>query len=526
MNTNNNFIMGDVSAIKTKGIRYLLSDYFWPVSDNDFKNFIKHMHYEYLDIVNSIDDEDVRNIAIVEISFIAKLQQIFHYNYVKNYSKDNNIDLIFGKLSEEFYNPNWRFISQQYTTNQYMPLKIKSFIKSLVKNILFNKHIAVGDYIKNIIFGSSVVGIGSNDLLKKEFVKKNNLFCNHVDVWNLCNVGVINDNELSKISSRLYNEVVTPYICKLQNSNIKFVKNIDMDIVKNTWITRFNDAASIYLNIVNKDKVLSSLLVTELSKPIHKLVTVAYQRVGSDVYCFHHGHDTAVITHSIGHDITSLHCLKYVVPSYGISNKYNKIYPHLNTKYYSTNSNWYKSKLKKNNTKTNKANKKIMIVGFPLNPIRYVDGDSSFFYSRIDLEYRLMTFLKKNGYSIMYKAHPDRLSEAIGLYDDIVDEIISLPFEKVVNLADCLLFTHSSSTTFGYALLSNKPIFLIDIESANFDIDSYSMLKKRVNMIPSCVAKSTRILFDKDSMLEKLNYNYTSVQNDDYVKNMFFNSAK
>jgi hypothetical protein len=163
-----------------------------------------------------------------------------------------------------------------------------------------------------------------------------------------------------------------------------------------------------------------------------------------------------------------------------------------------------------------------MLIGFPFNSIRYLDGESSFFYSRVDLELRLIKFLKIHDYYVIYKSHPDRLSEATGLYDHIADEIIASPFERTVCMADCFLFTHSSSTTFGYALLMNKPILLIDIDSSVVDIDSYNLLKKRVEMIPSHVAETTRIFFDEDNMLKKLSKPTIDNYDNSYIKKMFF----
>ena len=79
----NNFILGDVFAIKEKGVEDLSNNYYWPVSDKKFKDFVKFTHYEYKKILNLIENDDIRNIAIVELSFVAKLQQLLHYNYLK-----------------------------------------------------------------------------------------------------------------------------------------------------------------------------------------------------------------------------------------------------------------------------------------------------------------------------------------------------------------------------------------------------------------------------------------------------------
>ena len=515
-------ILGDISVINEKGADYLLDNYYWPVSDDEFKDFIRYTHDEYLKIVNSLENRDLYNIAIVELSFIAKLQQILHYNYVKNYSSNNNIELVTSKLSNEFYYPDWESISRYYSSLNPTFSKLKRLFRRVAKNILFNRHISIINCIKIFMRGSSVIGVGSYDNLKKEFVIKKNLFCDHLDSADLySNKRVDGDDQFDNIKISLEHEVITPYFEKLKRSNKNFIGNIDLTLVQNAWRRRFVDATCIYLNI-KKNKKKSILLVTELSKPIHKLITVAYQEAGCSVYCFHHGHDTAVTTHSIGHDITSAHCLRYVVPSDGIISKYKKVYPHIRTKYFSTESSWYKHESQKYHYKPNCKIKSVMLIGFPFNSLRYLDGEGSFFYSRVDLELRLIKFLKIHDYYVIYKSHPDRLSEAAGLYDHIADEIITSPFERTVCMADCFLFTHSSSTTFGYALLMNKPIFLIDIDSSVVDIDSYNLLKKRVEMIPSHVGESTRIFFDKNNMLKKLSKPTLDNYDNSYIKKMFF----
>ena len=50
--------------------------------------------------------------------------------------------------------------------------------------------------------------------------------------------------------------------------NMPFLVGIDLALITKIWSQRFNDAASIYLNIVNREVIPTSLLVTELSKPI------------------------------------------------------------------------------------------------------------------------------------------------------------------------------------------------------------------------------------------------------------------
>ena len=68
-------------------------------------------------------------------------------------------------------------------------------------------------------------------------------------------------------------------------------------------------------------------------------------------------------------------------------------------------------------------------------------------------------------------------------------------------------------------------IFLIDINSSNVELDSYNLLRKRVDMIPSYTVKSTRIFFDKDIMLKKMRRSPVGVQDNSYLEKMFLHNT-
>ena len=91
MNIKSRVIFGDMSTVREYGIESLEENYFWPVSGVEFEDFIKCMHNTYVELTLKIEDEHLYDIALIELSFVANLMQIFHYNYVKEYAKINNI---------------------------------------------------------------------------------------------------------------------------------------------------------------------------------------------------------------------------------------------------------------------------------------------------------------------------------------------------------------------------------------------------------------------------------------------------
>ena len=95
-------ILGDISVIKEKGADYLLDNYFWPVSDNEFKDFIRYTHDEYLKIVKSYCNYyEIKCDKIVEDNALKWSLQRGNRNgrtawqYIIQLAAEKNLKLIF-----------------------------------------------------------------------------------------------------------------------------------------------------------------------------------------------------------------------------------------------------------------------------------------------------------------------------------------------------------------------------------------------------------------------------------------------
>ena len=161
-----------------------------------------------------------------------------------------------------------------------------------------------------------------------------------------------------------------------------------------------------------------------------------------------------------------------------------------------------------------------MIMGYPCNSGRYIGHRGLFFYQQVDLEFRLISLLKSKNKRIIYKAHPDRLEEVESVFNGIVDEIITEPFERVWNKADLLIFTYTSTTTFGFALTTNLPIVLLDSEEDMRDADDVELIDSRIIRVPSRIGADTRIYFENDKLIKAIaQSNYDIAY--DYVKYIY-----
>ena len=111
--------------------------------------------------------------------------------------------------------------------------------------------------------------------------------------------------------------------------------------------------------------------------------------------------------------------------------------------------------------------KTVMLIGTAMTPIRYINRSCSFFYYSLKLEITLLKTLSRNGFKTIYKPHPYCVSSSVSIFSKFADDIITLPFEDATYLADALLFHRTDTTTFGYALLTDKPITLLSLDSYN-----------------------------------------------------------
>ena len=76
--------------------------------------------------------------GIIETSFIGYLIQILHYNYVKNFAEENNIEIYNSSLSKDFLTPDWKKVGDFYSSYSYPYNKIQRFFRKIIKSFYFN----------------------------------------------------------------------------------------------------------------------------------------------------------------------------------------------------------------------------------------------------------------------------------------------------------------------------------------------------------------------------------------------------
>lgn len=120
-----------------------------------------------------------------------------------------------------------------------------------------------------------------------------------------------------------------------------------------------------------------------------------------------------------------------------------------------------------------------MILGYP----HRMWGESTWLLHSpeiVRIEYQLIVELKKAGYKVIYKIHPDRYVETFDLFQGIADEGWGQPFIEVRTTADLLIYSDRFTTSFVEGYVTDIPILLFLDENDPLDSSTRKTLIKRV----------------------------------------------
>lgn len=114
----------------------------------------------------------------------------------------------------------------------------------------------------------------------------------------------------------------------------------------------------------------------------------------------------------------------------------------------------------------------------------------------LDWQARLLAKLSSWGFEVLHKPHPEGPAPPAKLAGFSGYRRLDAPFESVWNEADLLLFDYPSSTTFGFALRTTKPLVLIDAGQFDWLPPAARDLGQRCAMVPARFDHDNRMRVD------------------------------
>jgi hypothetical protein len=502
----NKFPTDIFSLVECGGNNFLNKNRIWPVDEKKFFELASGLVAKHNQECAKLKSEK-RYVANIDFAFIYFL--IYHLNFkiLEKILNKKKIKTIYNKNSLHFAKLDFSKLSNPLPKKENkLKLQIKKAIFNFFYKIIFynNKKIAID--------------IGSFDLSKIQYaLKKNIKLKKEYPGLILQNSNLSRGrNEYKKIFEKIFSFV---------SRDIKKKFNISLNLTEIIKIssTRLSIIEEVILK--HKHKFNSNLLFASNTYDNQiRIISAIHKLNKKRSFGFDHGlHAHGILNKSLLYSnqvypftdfITisknSARSLKKFFESNDLSSELKKINLYdIQNKFLKKNFDYFKKILNKRKIK------KVMIMGWPMNSRKYFeDGRFTFFYDRIFYEINLIKKLKKKGFYVIYKPHPERKSLIKDIFKNYADEIIFEKFENknILNKVDALIYGHTTTTTFGYALCSNLNIFLLDHEDI-YSKEQKKLLKKRVNFIDfnfkSSKDKNYEQLFKcLEKNQKKINYEY------------------
>jgi hypothetical protein len=494
--------------VKQLGIGHWQENYFWPLPDDQFFRVADVLFTEYDRAYENLSQGE-RDIFLSDTEFLAFLSQHVHAVIMESVCRSMNIAIAMGPLASSFYAPIWEELSLRFDPQTLLRGRWKYRLKRVAKHMRFGKGVPWSTRVCNAIRHLDAWSLGSFSRLKAEYVRANNILCDHPYAQTLLKMPRGSGRHpLAKRVKEAIRSLVSGVDAFVQQ---QYGATLALRKLEVCWARRLEDLQSIYLAIREQGDGPKLLLLSESASPIHKAITLGLRRNGTKAVGFHHGNDMGNSWEKNSAYVESAHCDDFVCPTQRAALFHQREYEKSgisrfhSVRFISGETPFYANLFARSARKAfPQVTRKVMIIGYPLNANRYLYSNGDFFVFQLDLELRLVTLLKEQGFEIIYKMHPDRQKEAGGLFSGKADRILVEPFETVYEEADAIIFGCTTSTTFGFALCLNKPVFVFDLEGKYWNPEAYELLRKRCVMIPTRFDERNRLQFEAGWLVDKL----------------------
>tara|TARA_B100000795_G_scaffold270028_1_gene262009 strand:+ start:5982 stop:7532 length:1551 start_codon:yes stop_codon:yes gene_type:complete len=468
--------------IKAGGVKFINKNPEWPVNSSKFHKLSTLLFKNLVRKTQKVTNKK-KEVILTDFAFAFYIIQRVHLLIAKELLKKKNIKTLSSHSSYQFLLNNKNLSQINFEKKNYIH-KIYFTIKKLFINLYLKKN-----YFLNRPF---FLDFGGTTKIKLNYAKKNRF--NLVKDYEFFYLKDFNSIVL-KDEKNFYHNFVKDLICFYEKSVLEYFNvRINLKSLIKIWKNRLIQIESFIDNKSNQVNNFDGVLLENTTRVSSRIIACMFNRQKKKVFGFEHG-NTVHNSFYVLEALNSILFNNYVT----ISKNSKKALEKTIIKFFDIKqlnkikiiSFSHESKLKKkfiNNSKKkqHKIIKKIMIMGWPMNSRIYCDHAGYHFYSKLVFEVELIKILKKNGFYVIYKPHPERTEGISDFFKNLVDEIIYNKFdnEDVQKRADAYIFSHIGSSAMADALCTNKQVFLLDhITDKNTQKEHLKALHKRVNII-------------------------------------------
>lgn len=464
-----------------------------------------------------------RDMLLADVVFVlVHLIQHMHAREVESLCASGT-RFVYGPASAPVVRPDWAALGAAHDAWVTAGRSRRQQLRGMAKSVLLNRPAALVRAAAAGRLRPDAWAIGSRSWLRAEYVAKRGLLCRYDDA------DVILAETRAAIGENP--SLLRPALSAFVSDMDRLLKDrcgarLDRDRIVSAWWRRLSTLAPAYNAIAARRDLPATLLLTNQGIPLNRTIALAARRRGVRVVGFSHGNEPGNVDVSGGGAVQHAPCNEFVCISKasadvhadnyrtgGLAGLYPVSFTSAATRHYLDLS------AQASRRPLPAAVRRVMVMGYPLVPHRYSFRGGLYFPYQLDIQMRMIELLIENGFTALYKAHPEMKGAGDSFFRDLGAEVIPAPFEQAWSEADALIFTYPLTSTFGVALCTNRPIIVLDVEGLAWNPEPLALLRDRCTLIPASYDDRDRIRFDTGALVEALR-RPTSEPDQSYVRRM------
>jgi len=515
----------DIFAVKEYGVARWQEEFFLPISDKEYLEMCRDVD-AYIDKAIKAASQDVAGLLSVNAVYLSveyanilhalKLADVLGRRGIGLFSTDNS--LWYKRVTDNA--PLDDSLRNIFPGRFDLPSAgrkkgISARLKSVTKTLIFNRF-SILKYAASLFQKENLRICGSNSPLIERYINKTNKWCYFTqssDWLRKVSNGEVPD-ELAGLIKDCADGLIEGLSQAASKYGIPFSDGLKSHMAELTK-DRFMNTAEILERVGRVVRALrkkTHFLLSSTGAPLNRVIGAAVQKEGGRITVFAHGGDIGLLNQPL-YSISAFKApvwndfVTYTQESAGLYEtiKRNHLKHGSRWRIVSADSDEYFAIWKRHKDMPPAGRiKRVMVMGSP-HYHRRVAKAGGLSLTRLDYELRLIDALKGTGYRVIYKAHPERLSEIEGIFEGRA-EVMRERLEKDFNCADAFIFPRITTSTFMKLICTNKKIIILDISLRDFEPfeEPLGLLKKRCSVIKTWRDERGRILFDKEKLLEEL----------------------
>lgn len=490
----------DAFAVAEVGLDRWRRDGWWPVDDPAYFAFQRAIWSAFGETLRELSDPAC-DLAIADSRFVYDLAQITQAAAVVTACDKQGGTLAMTAASNPLYRPDWSQLANQYRHIPRSGPPVELALRVAAKTVLTG---GLRHRDKR-----SIRCIGSRAKLAREYFSRMDVVCRYSFPDQI--LAPFADLPPKALDAADTKVLIRFLDTAAEIAHDHFSVTLALPAIREAWLQRLERFGGVYWGLVKRPWREDAISITETARPWNKLIATAARRAGLDAIGFHHGNDmtNSWKLHATAFEYGSLS--HFVAPTTQAARLHREEHERCGiadlrpVRFDTAETNRYRH-VREAAARVPRRDppRTIMIVGASMNPNRAPFSPARHFFFQLNAELDSAEILRQAGYEVIYKIHPERRAEVEPLIADIVDRIVVEPFENCWQQADAFVFGYLCTSTFGFALCTNRPIVLLESPGIDWNREAADLLTRRCRLVPCAYDAHNRFAITPDALVGAL----------------------